>query len=108
MINKPGTPERIEAGSQFEGALARLLVIMENYPQLQSIGTVKDLMVQLEGTENRISVARQRYNEAVQIYNTTLYKFPTNVVAGFMLKKPMPLFNAVEGAEIAPQVNLER
>lgn len=103
---QPNTPERLDAAQGYESALARLLVIMENYPQLKSIDTVQNLMTQLEGTENRISVARQRYNESVQEYNVTLRSFPTNLIGGilgFVAEKP---FAAVEDANKAVPIDL--
>lgn len=99
--------EKIQAGQQYESALSRLLVVMENYPQLQSIGTVKDLMVQLEGTENRLSVARTRYNEVVQTHNTRVRQFPTNLMAGLFGIKEESLFQSDEGAKSSPKVNFE-
>src|SRR3990167_6184705 len=98
-----GSKEKVEAANQYESALGRLLVIMENYPQLKSIDTVQDLMTQLEGTENRVSVARQRYNEAVQVYNVSIRTFPTNLLAGMFGFTEEPLFQAVEGAQTAPK-----
>lgn len=103
-----GTPEKVAAANQFEGAIGRLLVVMENYPQLQSIQAVRDLMTQLEGTENRISVARQRYNEAVQQYNQHLQTFPSNFIAGMFGFQQMPLFQAVPSAQTAPQVDFNK
>jgi len=103
-----GTPEKIEATNQFEGALSRLLVIMENYPQLKSIDTVQALMTQLEGTENRISVARQRYNEAVQPYNNSVQMFPGNIIAGMLGFKYQPFYKGQAGSEFAPRVDLTK
>lgn len=102
-----GTPDKLEAASQYQSALARLLVVIENYPQLRSNDTVRDLMVQLEGTENRISVARERYNESAQDYNRTLRRFPTNLIGGMFGYEDAPLYEAVDGAEFAPTVDLE-
>lgn len=101
-----GSPEKIQAGQQYEGALARLLVVMENYPQLKSIDTVQDLMVSLEGTENRISVARQRYNESVRDYNQARLSFPTNIIAGMFNFAALPLFQSTDGAGVPPKVEL--
>ncbi len=104
-----GTPEKIQAANQFESALGRLLVIVENYPQLQSTQTVQDLMTQLEGAENRISVARQRYNESVQIYNQHVQTFPTNFIAGMFGFQPLPLFTTTTPeAKNAPKVEFEK
>lgn len=103
-----GSSEKLQAANQYESALGRLLVVMENYPQLQSIGTVKDLMVSLEGTENRIGVARQRYNENVKGYNQTLQTFPTNIIGGMFGFTQMSRFESVDEAKVAPVVNFEK
>lgn len=105
--SKSGTPDRFEAAADYQSALARLMVIIENYPQLRSNDTIRDLMVQIEGTENRISVARQRYNEVVRDYNTTLVRFPTNIVGGIFGFEQALLFEGQEGSENAPVVDLE-
>lgn len=100
-----GSPSA-ENATKVEGALARLLAIVENYPQLRSSETVATLMAQLEGTENRVSVERMRYNEAVQTYNLKVRRFPGSVAAaifGFDEKVP---FEAADGAENAPKVDL--
>jgi LemA protein len=81
---------------------------MENYPQLKSLDSVKDLMVSLEGTENRISVARQRFNETVKIYNQNLQTFPTNIIGGMFGFVQMPRFESVVDAKVAPVVNFEK
>ena len=104
----PGTEEKLAAGQEYEGALSRLLVIMENYPQLKSVDVVQDLMTQLEGTENRISVARQYYNESVRPYNRTLQSFPTNIIAGMFGFKEAKFFKGVDGSETAPKVNFTK
>ncbi|KKR48725.1 MAG: LemA protein [Candidatus Magasanikbacteria bacterium GW2011_GWC2_40_17] len=101
------TEEKVGAVNQVEGALARLLVIMENYPQLKSVEAVQTLMAQLEGTENRVSVERGRYNDAVQIYNVSVKIFPRNIVAGWFGFSPRTMFAAVQEAATAPKVNLE-
>lgn len=101
-----GTPDKIAAANQYESAFARLLVVMENYPQLKSIDRIGDLMVSIEGTENRISQARQDYNEAAQEYNRTRQSFPTMIIAGMFGFNDMPLFQGKAGSENAPQVNL--
>lgn len=98
--------QKVEATSQVEGALSRLLVVMENYPTLKSSEVVMTFMSQLEGTENRISVETGRYNEAVQAYNITLRTFPRNIIATlfhFETKKP---FSSVNEARTAPKVDL--
>jgi len=100
------TPEqRIEAANEQSAALARLLVIVENYPQLRSNESFNRLMDELAGTENRIARERQRYNEQVQTYNTSRRQFPSNVTAGIFGFKEYPLFNAPPEAERVPKVN---
>ena len=98
--------EKVEAATQVESALARLLVIMENYPVLKSIDAVKDLMTQLEGTENRISVERKRFNDTVKTYNVRIKTFPANMIAGIMGFSERNFFESAEGADIAPTVDL--
>lgn len=99
--------DKVKAQSQLEGALARLLVIVENYPNLKADGTVRDLMAELAGTENRVNVARQRYNEAVQIYDTYIQSFPSNFIASMFSFKEKSLYESEKGAEVAPKINLE-
>ena len=97
---------KAEAASGLDNALSRLMVIMENYPQLKSDATVQALMDELAGTENRISVERIRYNDLVRIYNTTLKSFPSNIVAMIFNFKERKMFEAVESAATAPTVDL--
>ena len=99
--------EKAEAATQVESAFARLLVIMENYPQLKSVETVQTLMAQLEGAENRISVERSRYNESVKVFNIKVKTFPTNMIASWFGFSPRTMFEAVKGAETAPKVDLK-
>lgn len=97
---------RVQAASQMEGALARLLVVIENYPQLRSNEQVQGLMDEIAGTENRVNVARQRYNVTVNEYNTKVQSFPTNVLAGMFHFESKPLFEADKVAQSAPKVDL--
>ena len=100
------TPEdTIQAANQQSAALARLLVIAENYPQLRSNESFNRLMDELSGTENRIAVERMRYNERVQEYNTSRRRFPANITANLFGFKEYPLFNAPPEAERVPKVN---
>jgi LemA protein len=96
-----------ENQSALSGALSRLLVVVERYPEIQSTIAFRDLMTQLEGTENRIAVERRRFNQVARNYNTRLLRFPTNVVVGLFgwEFEKRPYFEATEGAEQAPQVD---
>ena len=100
------TNDKAQAATQVESALGRLLVIMENYPQLQSNTAVLGLMDELAGTENRVSVERKRFNDVVRNYNTTVKRFPTNLVANMFNFDARAFFEAVEAAEKAPEVDL--
>jgi len=101
------TEEKVSAANNMEGALARLLVIVENYPQLKSNETVQQFMAQLEGTENRISVERSRYNESVRGFNVQVKTFPTNIFASMFGFSARTMFEAAAGAKEVPTVNLE-
>ncbi|MDI6717062.1 MAG: LemA family protein [Actinomycetota bacterium] len=98
--------QRVRAANQLESALARLLVIVENYPQLRSNETIQQLMVQIEGTENRISVERRRYNDMVREYNTSIKRFPGLIFANLHGFGEKPYFRSEAGAEKAPEVDL--
>ena len=101
------TDEQAAAATQVESALSRLLVIVENYPTLKSQESFQALIAELEGSENRISVERMRYNEKVRNYNTAIRKVPANVIAGVFGFDPHELFEAGAGAEEAPAVDFE-
>jgi LemA protein len=102
------TPEAIQKFQQAQqglsGALSRLLVVAERYPDLKANQNFLDLQAQLEGTENRINVARSRFNEAARAYNTKVRSFPGNFLAGAFGFGPKPYFEAEKGAEKAPKV----
>jgi len=102
-----GTPQdKIAANGQLDGALGRLLLIVENYPQLKSNENFLRLQDELAGTENRIAVERKRYNDTLQDYNTYVQQFPNNVFAGWAGFKPNPAyFAASEQARTVPKVN---
>ena len=103
------TPEQqMQAANEQSAALARLLVVVENYPQLRSNETFNRLMDELAGTENRIAVERMRYNERVQEYNTSRRQFPSNITAGVFGFEEYPLFNAPPEAERVPRVDFGR
>jgi len=103
------TPEQtIEAANQQSAALARLLVVVENYPQLRSNEQFARLQDELSGTENRIATERMRYNERVQTYNTSRRQFPSNITAGIFGFKEYPVFNAPPAAEQVPKVDFGR
>ena len=92
------------AQAQLGAALQRLLVVVERYPELKANANFRDLQAQLEGTENRIAVARMDYNKAAQDYNTARLRFPTNLIAGMLGFKEKAYFKAAAGAERAPAV----
>lgn len=96
--------EKVKAAGRIESALGRLLVIMENYPQLRSVENVTQLMDELAGTENRISVERRRYNELVRDYNTAIKRFPGNLIASAFGFTERSFFEAIGAAEQAPKV----
>ncbi|HMX05260.1 MAG TPA: LemA family protein [Chitinophagales bacterium] len=103
------TPEQIKAfmaaQSGVSTSLGRLLAVVENYPQLTATQAYRDLMVSLEGTENRINVARMDYNEAVKNYNVRIRKFPGNLIAGIAGLDRRNTFDAPEGVEDVPKVD---
>ena len=102
-----GTPsEKIAANQQLDGALGRLLAIVENYPQLKSNENFLRLQDELAGTENRIAVERKRYNDTLQDYNTYIQKFPANIFARWAGFKPNEAyFAAAEGSRQVPKVD---
>jgi LemA protein len=92
------------AQGQLSSALSRLMVVVEQYPQLKATQNFRDLQVELEGTENRISVERRKFNEVAQTYNTFIKRFPQTFLAGMFGFQPKPYFEAAAGAEKAPEV----
>lgn len=99
--------DKAAAATQVESALSRLLVIVENYPTLKSSETVRDLMTQLEGTENRVSAERNRFNDFVKTYEVAIKRFPRSIVASLFGFEDMKYFEAQTGAENAPKVDLQ-
>ena len=92
------------AQGDLQQAMGRLLMLTENYPDLKANENFRDLQAQLEGTENRITVERQKFNEAAKEYNTNIRKFPNNIFAGMFGFEKKGYFEAQEGAEQAPEV----
>lgn len=102
------TPEKMEAYQKAQGAvgsaLSRLLAVTENYPDLKANENFQTLQAQLEGTENRISVERRKFNEVAKAYNINIRRFPKNIFAGMFGFEKRPYFEAEEGSEKAPEV----
>lgn len=103
--NSGSIDKQITAANNMDGALSRLLVTVEAYPDLKSNQNFLSLQDELAGTENRVSVARTRYNEIVRVYNTKVRSFPTNIIAGMFSFEKATTFEADEGSDAAPQVN---
>jgi LemA protein len=93
-----------QAQGQVSSALSKLMVVVEKYPELKATQNFRDLQVELEGTENRISVERRKFNDVAREYNTYIKRFPQNFIAGMYGFQAKPYFDAVEGAEKAPVV----
>ncbi|MCJ7448451.1 MAG: LemA family protein [Bacteroidales bacterium] len=93
-----------QAQGELSSALSRLMVVVEKYPELRATQNFRDLQVELEGTENRISVERRKFNEVAQTFNTYIKRFPQNIIAGIFGFTAKPYFEAMEGAEKAPEV----
>jgi LemA protein len=102
LINDPEAFQKfIQAQNQLQGALSRLLVVSENYPQLKSDASFRDLQAQLEGTENRIAVARNRYIKTVQEFNSTVRQFPTNLTAMIFKMNVKPNFSVADESTVS-------
>lgn len=105
IIDDPSRLKQFEqAQGQLTGALSRLLVVSERYPELRATDSFRDLQAQLEGTENRITVARRRFIESVAAYNKTVQLFPSSIGAGMRGKTVRPTFEGTPGQEHAPEV----
>jgi LemA protein len=104
-LNEQSMAQFQQAQGQVSSALARLMVVVEQYPELKATQNFRDLQVELEGTENRISVERRKFNELALAFNTYIKKFPQNFIAGMFAFQVKPYFKSVEGAENAPKVN---
>ena len=104
-------PQKLKAFEAAQGelssALSRLLVVSERYPDLKSTAAFRDLQAQLEGTENRIAVARRRYVQDVASYNKVVLTFPSSIGASMRNKKERPTFSAAPGADKVPEINFE-
>jgi len=106
LLNARTPGEKITANGQLDGAIGRLLAIVENYPNLKSDQNFRALQDELAGTENRIAVERRRYNEAIQDYNTYIGLFPNNIFASWAgFQRNNDYFTASEGARVAPKVD---
>ena len=102
-----GSQEKIDAANDLESSIARLLVVIENYPELKSNDNVRALMDELAGTENRIAVERKRYNDDVKDYNAKVKSFPSNLIAKIFGFEAREYFEAVEDASVAPVVSFD-
>ncbi len=107
MVNDPEAMAKFgQAQGELSSALSRLLLVTENYPQLKSDTLFRDLQAQLEGTENRITVARKRYIDSVSEYNKVVQRFPTSIGASMRGRAVRPTFSVAPAIEKAPEVNL--
>ena len=108
QVTNPEVLKRFQASQeQLSGALSRLLITVEKYPELKATAGFRDLQAQLEGSENRITVERGRFNEAVMAYNTKVQSMPARLYAGFFGFTPKPYFAAREGSDLPPPVNFD-
>ncbi|GKX65232.1 LemA family protein [Inconstantimicrobium mannanitabidum] len=102
------TEDKVKADSELSSAISKLLVVVENYPDLKSSQNFRDLTVELEGAENRIAIARKDYNAAANDYNVKRRTFPTNIVANIFGFKEKALYKASEGAQNVPSVDFSK
>src|SRR5665647_29809 len=103
-LNEQTMAQFQQAQGQVSSALSRLMVVVEQYPELKATQNFRDLQVELEGTENRIAVARNNFNDAARAYNTFIKLFPKNFIASLTKFTERPYFEAAEGTEVAPKV----
>jgi LemA protein len=103
-LNEQTMAQFQQVQGEVSSALSRLMVVVERYPELKATQNFRDLQVELEGTENRISVERRKFNEVAQTFNTYIKRFPQNSLAGMFGFQAKPYFKSVEGAEKAPEV----
>ena len=108
MLNDPKMLQKFQSAQDgLSGALSKLMVVVEKYPELKANQNFLQLQSQLEGTENRIAVERKRFNDSVKEYNVKIKRFPGNILAGFFGFSVRPYFEATEGADKAPVVKFE-
>lgn len=107
LAGATGMEEKADADNQLSGALSRLLMVVENYPDLKANQQFIALSDELAGTENRIAVARKDYNDSVKVYNQKIRRFPSNIFANLLGFEKAEYFQAVEGAQQVPEVNFE-
>ena len=108
MAGAKTVPEKMDGANQMTSALARLMVVVENYPNLKADSQFNRLSDELAGTENRLAVARKRYNDAVQPFNAKIRRFPDNIVAGMLNFKEAAYFKAPEEAKAVPKVDFSK
>jgi len=107
-INDPASLQAYQnAQASLQGSFSKLLAVVENYPDLKTTKAFQDFQAQIEGTENRINVARQDYNKAIEDYNLNVKRFPKNILAGIFGYKEKPFYKADEGSEKAPEVKFD-